>query len=139
MNKNTVNAEMEIAYRVLQEQKIAAVNRHTGRLEIDKTFRGLISSFGAMIVTRSLVPAVYVFSRRGSAAVDRSALTDAILSVLKQDGRVSKEVETLYDYVTMADEQEAKENILNASLALKIAMNLYVLADNKETTGKEKA
>ena len=83
----------------------------------------------------SLLPAIAVFSDKGSAEVDRQKLMDAVLIVLKEKDICSRELNKLFEYVNSSggdgklqmEENKKKENIINASIALKLAMNLYTL------------
>lgn len=131
MNKKIINQEMQYAYDALAESGIAKDGK------IEKTYRGQISSFGAAVTMGSLLPAIAFFSKDAESGqkegsdVQRSKLMKAVLCVLKKDDKAAKNVETLYDYAFKEDKDIAKENILNAAIALKLAMNLYVLEESK--------
>lgn len=126
MNKVTINQEMQDAYEALTEVKIA-----NAKGEIEKTFRGQISSFGAAITMGSLLPAIAFFSKNGGSDVDRSKLPEAILAVLKKRGLEGADTESLFVYaesmIKKGKESECKEAILNATIAIKLSMNLYRL------------
>ena len=130
MNKNTINQEMQYAYEALKEANIANKNG-----EIEKTFRGQISSFGAAVTMGSLLPAIAFFSKDGGSEVSRSNLMEAVLLVLKKTGAADQSVKSLYDYayamVEKKQEGACREEILNAAIALKLAMNLYTLVSSK--------
>lgn len=125
MNKKTVNDMIPYAYEALRESGIAKNGR------IDKKYRGQISSFGAAITMGSLLSAVAFFSDKGSAEVDRQRLMDAILYVLKYQKKYGDDIKKLYEYVNKQKDNssnyKAKENIINAAISLKLAMNLYTL------------
>ena len=114
MNKRKVDALIHKAYHVLQEVEISKSGK------INKAWRGQISSFGASIAMGSLLAAVSFFSAQGGADVDRSKLMKAIEKLIGCRG-------SLYDYVDTTEERKAKEEIINAAVALKLAMNLYDL------------
>lgn len=121
MNKKKVDELLPKAVEVLKNEKIANDNN-----EIVKTFRGQISTFGAAITNGSLISAVAFFSQKGESDIDRSKLMKAIFDLTPNKGNNG----TLFDYVKnegKANEPKVKEEILNASIALKLAMNLYVL------------
>ena len=122
MNKNVINQEIRLAYVALAETKIADAEG-----TIVKTYRGQISSFGAAITMGSLLPAIAFFSKDGDSDVSRSKLMDAVLLVLKKSGKTEKNVKNLFEYAESGDEDVCKEEILNATIALKLAMNLYNL------------
>lgn len=124
MNKNEVDRLIPEAVKVLKDEKIA-----NEKNEIDKTYRGQISTFGAAVINGSLISAVAFFSNSSSqASVDRPKLMKAIKKLIPEaDGK-----KDLFEYVKDAKterEAEAKEKILNAAIALKLAMNLYTLKD----------
>lgn len=120
MNKESIDAMIPKAVEALKEVKIAENGK------INKTYRGQISTFGASIMNGSLLAAVAFFSDKGGASVDRTRLMKAICSVLGIDTSEN----ALFNYVknTKGDERyKCREDIINASIALKLAMNVYVL------------
>ena len=124
MNKKTVNEWISPAYRALADHGIAVDGK------VKKTYRGQISTFGAAISTGSLRAAVAFFSDNGAASVKRDKLMDAILDILQKEEIAPSSCKNLYQYVDQ-NELEAKEPILNATIALKLAMNLYHLEQEK--------
>ena len=133
MNKKVINQEMQYAYEALSEAKIA-----NDKGEIDKTYRGQISSFGAAVTMGSLLPAIAFFSKdaesgkKEGSEVQRSKLMDAVLLVLKKANvKDAADCRMLYDYARGGNEEVCKEEIVNAAIALKLAMNLYVLVSSK--------
>jgi CRISPR-associated protein Cmr5 len=113
MNKRKIDQLIPDAYAMLAEVNIAEDGK------IEKAWRGQISAFGAAISTGSLLAAIAFFSEQGSAKVEREHLMTAIAKLIGQDD--------LFKYVKSEDERKAKEEIINAAIALKLAMNLYVL------------
>lgn len=124
MNKETINQEIGIAYEVLSDVGIAKDGK------IDKTFRGQISTFGAAITMGSLKAAIAFFSQKGESSVDRAKIPVAILELLKRTGRVDGAYANLFQ---LADKKgdDVKEEIINAAISLKLAMNLYELVKSK--------
>ncbi len=121
MNKKRVDELIPRAVEVLKKEGIANKDN-----EIVKTFRGQISTFGAAITNGSLISAVAFFSEQGGADVDRSKLMKAVYDLVAGE----KATDTLFDYVKKvgkAGEVKTKEEIINATIALKLAMNLYKL------------
>lgn len=123
MNKNVVNKELECAYEALSESGIVKEGK------VKKAYRGQISTFGSAIIMGSLPAAIAFFSQKGGAEVDRPRLLDAILFVLEKEHGIKDK--NLYEYVTKSNVNiaECKENIVNATIALKLAMNLYELVE----------
>lgn len=120
MNKSVVNREITLAYDALKNVGVAKDGK------ISRAFRGQISSFGAAITMGSLLPAIAFFSEQGGASVERQKLMDAILDILKADGLAAEGCKTLFDHAKQQN-GDCQENIINASIALKLAMNLYIL------------
>ena len=125
MNKEIINQEISTAYEVLAEVGIAKSGK------IDNAFRGQISSFGAAITMGNLKAAIAFFSQTNGASVDRDKIPVAILEVLKRERNAKPSYNTLFQMLN--EEGEAvKEDILNAAIALKLAMNLYELVKPKK-------
>lgn len=129
MNKRVIDSEIELAYKLLAKYQIAENGK------IDKTYRGQISSFGAAITTGSLLSAIAYFSDKGDATVDRPKIIQAIYDIVKEQHKNEKLPNTIFDYVNkkkqagISAEKACKEDVLNAAIALKLAMNLYELVD----------
>ena len=103
--------------------------------KITKTFRGQISSFGAAVSMGNLKSAVAFFSEQAGAAVAREKLIRAIWFVLQRAKGVNKEnidvekikTDNIFNYVCENDSLKLKNDFLDASLAIKLAMNLFEL------------
>jgi len=106
---------------------------------IDNTFRGQISSFGAAVTMGGLLSAIAFFSKKGIGSdVDRSLLMKAIYSLIK--GHDAPQVEnSLYEYVKQeirdGREDSVKEDVINAALAVKLAINLFYIKPKKPKEG----
>ena len=119
--------------------------------KINKTFSGQIATFAVAVSTSSLLSAVAFFSDNGSSSVERSLLMDAIYKVIKNDESTDKtkqypnnaENRKLLEYVKRKYEKyeksknrlaynRVKEDILNAAIAVKLAMNFYELIDDSD-------
>ena len=121
MNKRVVDELIPEAVVALKDAGVADQNNN-----INKTFRGQISTFGAAITNGSLISAVAFFSDNGSSSIERTRLLDAIRLLIKEAGKYPD----LFEYVRAQGknrEKVVKEQILNAAIALKLAMNLYNL------------
>ena len=120
MNKAVINEEIGVAYKALSDVGIAKNGK------IEKTYRGQISTFGAAVVMGSLTSTVAFFSQNGEATVERQKLLEAILTVLKETKKVDEKYKSLFQLVD-EKKDDIKEEILNAAISLKLAMNLYEL------------
>ncbi len=103
--------------------------------KIIKTFRGQISSFGAAVSMGNLKSAVAFFSEQAGASVPRENLLRAICYILQRDagkaaaGINAEKISTneIFDYICGHDSVNLKNKFLDASVALKLAMNLFEL------------
>lgn len=118
MNKREVNDMLGVAYSAIEKAKLLEADG-----KILKAYRGQIAAFGAAITTGSLPAAVAFFMDKGGSEVDRPKLMQAIQLIL-QEKNIMKNSEKLFDYVKDNDSAK-KEQVINAAIALKLAMNLY--------------
>lgn len=123
MNKARINVLLPKAREEMKKEEYKLVKNN----EISKTFRGYISSFGAAVINGSLPAAVAFFSEQGGAKEDRSKLIELIFAVIdKPQGDKS---ENLFEYIVNNSdkEDEIKEEIYNAAIAIKLAMSTFIL------------
>lgn len=125
MDKNKVNALLPDAYDILREE--------FGDKKVSNQFRGYFASFGASIARGSLLSAIAFISRKSDGTeADRHKLPQMILSLLQRDG-VGTGYTLLFDYARHeSDLMTAQRNILNATLALKLALNLFEIDKEKD-------
>ena len=119
MNKNRVDSWLLSAKEALKTTGIADKNG-----VIEKSYRGQISSFGAAIIMGSFKSAVAFFSEQGGASVERDKLLSAMYLVIFNEEKSAKQV---LDYVCKNDTKELKNKFIDASIAIKLAMNFYEL------------
>ena len=136
MNKNIINDEIETAYKLLAEHEVAKGGVIKG------SFRGQISSFGAAIVMGNLLAAIAYFSKQGGASVERQKLIAIIYDIIKKRHENENMPADLFSYANgekkKGAERNCKEEILNAAIAVKLAMNLYKLEKEKKEESHEK-
>ena len=134
MNKRKVDELIPNAYKVLSDVGIAEAREKT----IDRAWRGQISAFGAAVSTGSLISAVTLFSAQRGASVDRKKIVKAIWQLLNTNESQHNQNEKTNDCPDGGEllsfiknyeggERKAKEDFINAAIALKLAMNLYIL------------
>ena len=129
MSIKRVNDWIVYGKEALIAADIAANNK------IVKTFRGHISTFGAAVTMGNLKSAVAFFSEQAGATVARERLLRAICYVLlRNSGKEPDEIDAkkiktdeIFDYVCSHDSIQLKNAFVDASLALKLAMNLFEL------------
>ena len=125
MDKARIDKMIPKAYSVLLDIEIA-----NDKKTINKGYRGQISSFGAAVSTGSLLSAVSFFSAQGDSKVKRDYLMYAIYLLLKEERAVKpikkEQLNELYEYIKpLASDAAMKERVLDAAIALKLAMNLF--------------
>lgn len=132
MNKTTIDRTLSYAYQGIIDAKISKDGK------VNKSYRGQISTLGAAITMGSVKSAVCFFSEKANnnSDVDRSKLLDAIYYVLRNSEDTKekyKNVENLKSYVLNADSDKEvlKEDIVNAAIAIKLAMNLFEWEETK--------
>lgn len=128
MDKDKVNDLLPDAYDILREE--------FGDKKVSNQFRGYFASFGASIARGSLLSAIAFISRKSEGTeADRHKLPHMILALLKRDG-IGTDYTILFDYARHeSDLMTAQKNILNATLALKLALNLFEIekVSNKDS------
>lgn len=141
LNKKIIDDYIPKAIDSLGKSKIVRDDK------ISKTFSGQISTFGSAVVMGSLLSAVAFFSENGGSTVERTQLMNVIYGVI-EDKILEKNEEgdndkKLLKYITdklekAKDEKEKidiyrklKNKILNAAVAVKLAMNIYEFEEKK--------
>ena len=117
-------------------EKVDIVKEDNGKKYIDKAFRGQISSFGAAVQMGSLLSAVAFFSSKGGSDVDRPKLMKAIYTLIKEnsDTEFDNADAPLLKYVSKhQNDAFLKDNVLEAAVALKLAMNAYELRKGEKS------
>lgn len=116
MNKKEIDKMIPAAYSVI-EKKIASKEG-----VVDKTYRGGVSSFGAAVSMGSLISAAAFFSAESSgASYNRKAVGEIIVSTVTE----GRSEQSLYEYVKA--NPDCKSKIMDAAVAVKLAMNLFEL------------
>ena len=122
------------AITLLDDTGIVKKDKKTGKKYIEKTFRGQISSFGAAVEMGSLISAVAFFSSKGASVTDRPRLMEAIyLLIIEKNKADLTEDETLLRYIAdKYSDHQLKRRIIDAAVAVKLAMNAYELREAKK-------
>ena len=131
MDKNRINRLLPIAVEVIKNKLSEP---------IPNEFRGYIASFGAAVTMGSLPAAVAYYSAASkNAKEDRTKLPVMILEVLKGENTAIT-VDTLFEYVTSAENDNEsfaiKEDVLHAAIAIKLGLNLFEI-ESKDKKVKE--
>ncbi len=131
MNKKRVDELIPHAYEVIKKVDICGKDKKDPeKLVVDSTYASYISSFGAAVTMGSLISAVAFFAtspeeNKKRTDADRGKIGKAIFEVLKLWNPDISE-SNLFDYVKKHGKtRQTKELILDAAVALKLALNLY--------------
>lgn len=126
MNKKKVDEYIPLAYDAIKSEGVA------GNGKIKNSYRAHISTFGVMIAMGSVLSAAALLceGRESSqASMERANLAKCIYQIIRRE--VCNDKNALFQYVrdevSAKREYEVKEDITNAAIALKLAMNLYQL------------
>lgn len=120
--KKRVEKYIPDALRALQEAKIVVGGKY------DNEYAGYISAFGPSVILAGLIPTVAFFGRTGGDA-DRKKVGDAILKVVAPG-----ENHQNFLYYVLAhdnDRDETKRKILDAIVALKLAIRTFEKNEKK--------
>ena len=117
MNKKRVDQWVEKAREALIHYGIAKNGK------IDKNFRSQISAFGAAVTMGSFKAGVAFYAKQGNADTDRSALLKAIHYMRTGDDASADEI--FISVCSSEDLSVIQAEYLDASIALKLAMNLF--------------
>jgi CRISPR-associated protein Cmr5 len=96
--------------------------------EVKNEFHGYFSSFGAAIIQSGLKPALAFFSNENSdVSKERAKLLKAIYKLVVTDGNDKDATALLKHIITENNESKLKPEIIDASVALKLAVRTYKL------------
>jgi len=95
---------------------------------IDKTFRGQIATFGAAVVMGSLKSAIAFFAEQNKSSVDRPKLIKAMYQIITDEE--AETTQEIFQYVCDNYSYELIEKFTDASIALKLAFNFFLLVDD---------
>ena len=82
----------------------------------------------------SLKSAVAFFADDGDAKVPRSKLIIAIYYVIT--GKITEKPKAVFDYICKNDNRQTKEQFINASIAIKLALNFFDMGKGEKTDKK---
>ncbi len=125
MSKQRIEEWIPLACEAIRTCGLSKENK------VDPAHRGKIASFGAAVTMGNLLSAVAFFSNKGGADSERQLLMKAIHWILSPaDKRASvSETSLLYELIKNGDSDKRKADILDAAVAIKLAMNLFDLGN----------
>lgn len=122
MNKKRVDEYLPKAVDAIRKCGISNSNG-----DITKTFRGNISSFGAAVTMGSFKAAVAFFSQKNKSTIDRNKLIEAMWFVVKDEKDDAEKICEKILFMSGAALDELRTEFLDASIAIKLAMNVFNL------------
>lgn len=131
-DKKKIDEMIPRAYELLGKENTKGSTPIASEGKITKTYRSQISTFGAAIVNGTLLSAISFFSDKAGASVNRPELMGAVYNLVnKSNGAHEKDKLFKYarDEVRSGHKAKVTDDILNAAIALKLAMSLYELTD----------
>jgi len=129
MNKRNVNKYITYAYDALNESTLVENN------EISKSCQSQLSAFGAAVTMGSLLPAIAFFSKKAGSQVDREELMVVIYKTLvigKNKSNDQKEYTVSNFFDDVRENEYTKNDIIEAAVAVKLAMNLFKMKEEKK-------
>ncbi|MBU5593309.1 type III-B CRISPR module-associated protein Cmr5 [Clostridium sp. MSJ-4] len=140
MNKREIEEQIPIAIDSINE----FINNELFYKKDDKSFglipkeyNGYISNFGASIIQSGLISTVAFFeSEKSNSNSDKRVLTKLILQVIQEYKKLQvKDVESLLGYVLDNKNiaEEIEEEIINATIAIKLAIRVFKFTENSES------
>lgn len=130
MNKKRVDQWIPKAKEALEAVGIAEKGK------ISKGFRGQIASFGAAVVMGSFKSAVAFFSKNGGSKTEREKLVEAMYFVIKGE---KKEASAILDEICKPSANDWKSDFIDASIAIKLAMNFFELTTKEGDASNAKS
>ncbi len=124
MNKKRVNDWL------LKAREALAVTGIARDGTVESGYRSQISMFGAAVVTGSLPAAVAFFAERGSSSIERPRLLQAMYYCISDEVLSAKEIMAI---VCKNHSLSMRDQFIDASIALKLAMNFYELVQRSGT------
>lgn len=104
---------------------------------IPKEYNGYISNFGASIIQSGLVSTIAFFEANDSKSKeDKTVLTKLILQIVRKCNKLQvKDGESLLSYVldNKNISEEIEEEIINATIAVKLAIRVFKSTENAES------
>ncbi len=121
--KRRIEKYIPKAISIIEEVKIANNN------EVKNEFHGYFSSLGASIIQSGIVPAMAFFSNENSrASKERAKILKAIYKLIVPDTENNIDAKALLYYsIEHKNDEDLAPKIIDASIALKLAVRTYKL------------
>lgn len=101
--------------------------------KISKKYNGYISSFGASVTLSGLFPSIAFYENKNAESADmKNRLMQAILTLIAIRDATAAEFDSLINFAFSRMYPTAKQEILDAATALKLAIRTFELIDVQE-------
>lgn len=102
--------------------------------EIPKEYKGYIANFGASIIQSGILSTVAFFQNNNSSSnQDRRKITEMILNIIykNENYEKSQKENNLLDYIisNIGRKKIIKEQVINVTIAVKLAMGTFEFSD----------
>jgi CRISPR-associated protein Cmr5 len=118
----------------LKQANDLAENNKKAKHKIPKRYKGYVASFGTILKQSGLTTAFVLFLKNSEKdEADRKPILEAIFKILKNNKQLGipeafKEKQFAENY---QQDQRMRQEVLNAAVALKIAMRTFEFDDNE--------
>ena len=129
MSKSRINRYLPIAYEAVKNSELIKDNKLQGN------YQAQIASFGAAVSMGSLLSAIAFFSDNGSSNVKRQELMKLICYIIKKDKKYQK-IKKYSLFECVQNNKIVKQEVLDAAIAIKLALNLFEEDPSKNKTPK---
>ena len=138
MNKQKIDDKLLDAYHILISLRIA-----DGNGVVAKGFRSQISSFGSAVLMGNVTAAVKFFSKADNSVVDRQKLMIAIYLLIKNTDGHLKRFTTIPQGLDKCllecckSKEISRDQVLEAAITIKLALNMFQIAEESNEGEKE--
>ncbi|PRR77940.1 CRISPR-associated protein Cmr5 [Clostridium liquoris] len=141
MNKREIEKQIPIAINLInqyiKDEKFYKKTDDKNFGQIPQEYKGYISNFGASLIQSGLVSTVAFFEADDSKSnCDRRILTKLILDVIYKNKNLKiEEDKNLLSYILVDNSEKdiRKEEVINAAIAVKLAIKVFKLTENNES------
>jgi len=148
MSKNRIEQYVPRAYEAIKSKHTDIATKYNDDYEVIEGLKGQIASFGSAINMGNLKSAVAFFSDQGDAKTQRQNLMKAIYLIINEDKDIDDEKticknRSLFEQIVNEKDEnkilEFKSKILDAAVAVKLAIRMCKLVEEKTETKDQKA
>jgi CRISPR-associated protein Cmr5 len=129
-------ASADIALTKAYKRKEKEVRIVDKKGETDKVFNSYIASFPASVIQSGLVPALAFYCGEAASEGDRSLIIEAIAAMLSEKYPTFTSAQAMFKSCVISYNRAQQEDIINASIALKLMIRTYKIKGKKTKNDK---